>query len=81
MAVVLDAAHVSDLRPTSLGDELLDKGRLAGIMTPDDGAAGLGNLIMRISFRTKKYSTRFPMSAPRTRPDPSIPCARLTKCL
>lgn len=36
MAVVLDAAHVQTATD-QLGDELLDKGCLAGIMTPDDG--------------------------------------------
>ena len=43
MAVVLDAAHVQTATD-QLGDELLDKGCLAGIMTPDDGDRGTGEL-------------------------------------
>ena len=43
MAVVLDAAHVQTATD-QLGDELLDKGCLAGIMTPDDGDRGAGEL-------------------------------------
>ena len=43
MAVVLNAAHVQTATD-QLGDELLDKGCLAGIMTPDDGDRGAGEL-------------------------------------
>ena len=74
MAVVLDAAHVQTATD-QLGDELLDKGCLAGIMTPDDGDRGAGELDHAHILRAKKYSTRFPTHAPRTRPDPGIPCA------
>ena len=43
MAVVLNAAHVQTATD-QLGDELLDTGCLAGIMTPDDGDRGTGEL-------------------------------------
>ena len=58
MAVVLNAAHVQTATD-QLGDELLDKGCLAGIMTPDDGDRGAGELhSCALSFRVRKSIAR-----------------------